>query len=258
MSDFRVRRLANYAVRYLGAGCERINFIQLGFLRRIRPTRTGRSVLAQKYLRGSGIELGAMASPTFCPLGATIKYVDHVPRSHWLSDENYEEYCDQLIVDPHIIDDAQTLSEIEDDQFDFLIAFHVLEHLPRTLHALENWTRVVRSGGHILMAVPDMRFTNDRTRDITPFEHFLRDYNEGPEWSEKEHYRDIALNVLKLTSEEEIDEYARRTPSPHFHVWDLSSFIKFIVSANEILGAGFELLEVGLNSSEDICVLRVN
>ncbi len=257
MQRLRLRRLQNLAVRKLGAGFERLSFLQLGALGKLRPVRFGRGVLAQKYLRGSGIEIGAMASPSFRPLGASIKYVDLDFELAWKKAERDEEHRDEIIIEPDIVDDAQFLKKIGDDQLDFVVAYHVLEHVPRTLEAIGNWIRVVRSGGHILMAVPDMRFTRDRHRQLTTTEHFLHDYEEGPECSEAEHFRDIAINVYELTTEEEIEEYRRRTPTPHYHVWDLWSFIRFLELVHQVFAEKVELLEVGLNHEEDICALRV-
>jgi len=250
--------LVNDALRILGRGYEPIVFAQLGLLNRVRPTRLGRGVPAQRYLRGHGIEIGPMGSRSFHPLGTTIKYVDRVPAAYFRDPKRADEYKYVRLTDPDIIDDAQFLEKIEDDQVDFLIAFHVLEHLPRTLCALENWLRVVRSGGYLLIAIPDKRHTRDHLREITPIDHFVRDYREGPEWSEDAHYRDVALNVLKLTTEEEIAEFKRETPGPHFHVWDLRAFIKFIDMAQDFFENKFDLIEIGLNQREVICVLRVH
>jgi len=253
----RLRRLQNYAVRNLGAGYERLSFLQLAFLGRLRPARFGRGVLAQKYLRGQGIEIGPMSSPSFRPLGASIKYVDLDFELSWKKAEKHDQYPDEIIVEPDIVDDAQFLNKFGDNQLDFVVAYHVLEHLPATLEAIENWIRVVRRGGHILMAVPDKRFTRDRHRELTPMEHFLRDYEEGPAISEAEHFRDIGINVYNMTTEEEIAKYRREAPCPHFHVWDLWSFIKFLELVHRVFDGKIELLEVGLNHEEDICALRV-
>jgi len=51
--------------------------------------------------------------------------------------------------------DAQTLANVDDDSFDFLFSSHCLEHMRDPAEALSNWIRVVRPGGHLVVAVPD-------------------------------------------------------------------------------------------------------
>lgn len=51
--------------------------------------------------------------------------------------------------------DAQLLDNVEDDSFDFVFSSHCLEHLPEPYTALDNWIRVVKPGGHLVIDVPD-------------------------------------------------------------------------------------------------------
>jgi len=51
--------------------------------------------------------------------------------------------------------DAQFLEAIPDEEFDFLHASHCLEHMVDVKVTLENWSRVVRRGGDLVITVPD-------------------------------------------------------------------------------------------------------
>ncbi len=51
--------------------------------------------------------------------------------------------------------DAQHLALHADDRFDFLHSSHCLEHVLDPRIALRNWARVVRSGGHLIVLIPD-------------------------------------------------------------------------------------------------------
>jgi SAM-dependent methyltransferase len=51
--------------------------------------------------------------------------------------------------------DAQTLANVADNAFDFVFSSHCLEHVHDPREALHNWVRVVRSGGHLVVTVPD-------------------------------------------------------------------------------------------------------
>ena len=51
--------------------------------------------------------------------------------------------------------DAQYLESVEDNTFDFLHASHSLEHMQDPRIALTNWIGVVKSGGYLILTVPD-------------------------------------------------------------------------------------------------------
>lgn len=59
--------------------------------------------------------------------------------------------------------DASYLPEIKDEEFDFVVSSHCLEHLPITRGALLNWLRVIKPGGFIVAAVPE-EFLYERGR----------------------------------------------------------------------------------------------
>ena len=50
--------------------------------------------------------------------------------------------------------DAQYLSGIADESFDFVYSSHCLEHMYDVPVALKNWFRVVRKGGYLILAIP--------------------------------------------------------------------------------------------------------
>jgi predicted SAM-dependent methyltransferase len=224
-----------------------------------RRTRLQRSVAAQQYLKGTGLELGALAQPMMVPRAAKVLYVDRFS----LSAHAHEKYLDgHKLVEPDFIDDGMVLSTQADNSADFLIASHMLEHADDPIKALKNWVRVVKPGGHILVIIPDRRFNADRSRELTTFEHLVRDHEEGPHVSNEHHYRDIATNKKKLKTTEEIEEYVRASlvpdsGAPHYHVWEMETFTEFLIATNRYLGRPYELIEAKLNVGEALCVLRV-
>ena len=60
--------------------------------------------------------------------------------------------------------DAHFLAGVEDATYDFLFASHILEHLEQPELALENWVRVVRPAGWLLIAVPHRDLYERRKR----------------------------------------------------------------------------------------------
>ena len=50
--------------------------------------------------------------------------------------------------------DAQSLAGVPDESFDFVYSSHTLEHLPDPVSALQNWWRIIRPGGYLLLYIP--------------------------------------------------------------------------------------------------------
>src|SRR5690349_4069177 len=82
--------------------------------------------LANRHLAGEGIEIGALHKPLPLPSGAAVRYVDRMSvrdlRSH------YPELAGWKLVEPHIIDNGETLATVPDNSVDFVIANHFIEH----------------------------------------------------------------------------------------------------------------------------------
>src|SRR5687768_15644014 len=94
----------------------------------VRPddfTRARRR-LARQYLRGAGLEVGALHHPLPAPAAARVRYVDRmsVPdlRKH------YPDLAAEPLVPVDVVDDGERLATVPDGLQDFLIANHFLEH----------------------------------------------------------------------------------------------------------------------------------
>lgn len=208
-----------------------------------------RTRLARRYIRGSGIEIGALHRPLRVRRGVQVTYVDRLGlerlREHYPELAGHEFRVDRL-------DDGERLETFQADSQDFVIGSHFLEHARDPIGTLENLTRVLRPGGVLFLVVPDKRFTFDRNRPLTRFDHLVRDHEEGPEWSDEEHHLEMARLVAGLAREDEIRaklaDYRRRRYSIHFHVWDEESFRDFVDRAMKryALPIDVERLEPGL------------
>ncbi len=186
-----------------------------------------RQSIANAYLCGDGIEVGALHNPLKVPDAARVRYVDRMPVAQLK--EHYPELAPFTLVEPDIIDNAEVLSSLEDASEDFIIANHFLEHCQDFIGTLRNFVRVLKPGGTIFAALPDMRNTFDKNRPATLLDHILRDHLEGPAWSKRGHFREWATLVEPhfgryYVTFEEIE--ARTTKlveqdySIHFHAWE--------------------------------------
>ena len=235
----------------------RTNEPLMSTLSRIRALSSRKSRLARKYLRGSGLEIGALHSPTQVRRGVAVQYVDRLSGQELAA--HYPELDSSTFVAVDVVDDAETLESVGDDSQDFVIASHVLEHCEDPIGALENWLRVVRVGGYVLLAVPNRDRSFDRSRSVTTWEHLLRDHEGGPEGSRSQHYLEWATLV-----EGKAGDDARRQAmaleesrySIHFHVWDWPGFRSFLGSFRDDAGARCAVDEERNGGQEFLSVLR--
>lgn len=208
---------------------------------------SGRKRLARKYLRGTGIEFGALNAPLDLPRGAKVIYADVEEAK-----SNYK-----IAATPDIVADIETMKGIEDCSVDFIIANHVLEHLENPLRALQTIHRVLRSSGIAFIALPDKRFTFDRKRPTTSLDHIIADYKCGPKLSLRSHYEDWASNALGLEGDEHrkmVVNFLERHQNIHFHVWDYAAMTEMFNHAASSFG--FSIVHSRLNGSEVIWILQ--
>jgi predicted SAM-dependent methyltransferase len=222
-----------------------------------RASRRVRRRLANRYLAGDGLEIGALHRPLLAPRAARVRYVDRMDVAA-LRDQ-YPELADLPLVDVDLIDDGETLSKMADGSQDFVIANHFIEHTQNPLATLYNHARVLRTGGTLYLAVPDKRRTFDADRQVTPLEHVVRDLHVGPQWSRAQHFEEWARFVEKLPEDqvgERARELERRDYSIHFHVWTPQDFLELLVHARNVEGIPLDVEALECNGDEFIVVLR--
>jgi len=61
-------------------------------------------------------------------------------------------------VNPDVVDDIVILNKFKDESADLILAVHVLEHAkkPDALKALKRWFKVLKAGGKLRVAVPNI------------------------------------------------------------------------------------------------------
>lgn len=126
------------------------------------------------------------------------------------------------------IHDATDLSSITDNEYDFLVASHVLEHLANPLRALEEFRRVLKPGGAILVLVPNREKIFDHRRPYTSFEHLRQDQLENRDESDLTHLEEIvALHDADMWPVGTLEEFRERclhnleNRCMHHHVFSL-------------------------------------
>ena len=215
-----------------------------------------RQAIANEFIRGVGIEIGALHHPLPVPENTTVRYVDRLNAQQLR--EQYPELSQLPIVDVDIIADGERLESIPNSSQDFVIANHFLEHCQNPLFAIENMIRVLKPNGIVFMGVPDKRFTFDIDRPLTTYEHLENDYKHGGEFSKKQHFEEWVRLVHHVTDELEVAKQANHLMeidySIHFHVWTQMELMEMVLNLKRRLAIELELLR--RNNNEVIIVLR--
>jgi SAM-dependent methyltransferase len=226
-------------------------------LRIARRFQMTRGDIAEMYITGSGIEIGALHYPLKLPPWAEATYVDRWPLAALRA--GFPELADKELVDVQIIDNGEALSSIPDSSQDFVIGNHFLEHCEDPVGAIHNMLRVLRNQGIIYVSIPDKRYTFDVDRSITPIEHIVRDYEQGPACSKRSHYEEWSRAVDKVP-EEQIDERVRSLVESdaniHYHVWTQTEILEMILALKRTFGFNVEIELIYRNGIEVIIVLR--
>lgn len=190
----------------------------------------------KKYTLGCGIEIGAYHNPFPVNPGVEVTYIDKMP---------YDELIKMRDADPNLpkdipiarvdcVDDGEFLFTVQDCSQDFVISSHQLEHCYSPLTAISNHLRVLKPGGYVIYAVPDMRFTFDKDRKPTEDEELIRidyelnkDNREYHQIKKRELYMSYFRDVDKITDPiklmEKSDEAYRNGSDVHFHCWTYQS-----------------------------------
>lgn len=212
-----------------------------------------RRMLANRYLSGSGIEIGGLHYPLPVPPTCKVTYVDRVSM-----EELAKVHADVTSVNRDIvIDDAESLLKFKNGSLDFLIANHVLEHCQDVIMTLSVWMDRLKPGGIVYCALPEKTQTFDRNRPVTQIDHLAKDFAEGPRVSQADHYREyfsIVDGNQGQALEDRIALAMKENTNIHFHVWDLAAQSEMFFALSERLG--FAILAGVPNGAEVIWILR--
>jgi predicted SAM-dependent methyltransferase len=120
-----------------------------------------------------GVEVGPLDRPLVTRSASDVYYVDHASN---------DDLKRKFIGDPHVdtnniprIDfvwKEKPLVEMIGDKapLDYIVASHVIEHVPDLIGWLEEMLAALRVGGKLVLVVPDKRFTFDIFRRVSAFE----------------------------------------------------------------------------------------
>jgi len=137
---------------------------------------------------------------------------------------------DGVTIGRQIICDGSNMPMLQNESCDFILSCHNLEHFANPLKAIAEWLRILKSGGILLLVLPDPTKTFDRTRKITSFNHLKEDYIKNTSEDDFTHIdeiiRDTDLSIFPLEPGETIIDFIELCNSnsknrcAHHHVFD--------------------------------------
>jgi SAM-dependent methyltransferase len=158
----------------------RLRNYPVGFMAR-HPLRLARNLIgnhpsrfANRYLAGlRGVEIGGASYNRYFLDTVNVDYSEQADSIGM----QYEFAGHVMPVD--VIAEAWELP-FGDDSFDFVLASHVLEHVPDPIAALEEWTRVAKR--YVLIVLPQRDYQPyDERHELTSYEELVARHREEPQ-----------------------------------------------------------------------------
>jgi SAM-dependent methyltransferase len=183
--------------------------------------------LIRRYCCGQGLEIGPGRHPYCKP--KTTKFLEKHPDSL----DGYPR--------PDIVADATDIP-LPNGELDYVFSSHVLEHMPDTIRALNEWMRLLRPGGVLFLLLPHADRIFDRHRPKTTLQHHIEDFQarrEGPDhshdeearagWERLEDFDAIAAAHLRVFGTGMWDfDHRIAHDAMHYHVWTQDEIVRLL------------------------------
>lgn len=220
----------------------------------------------RRYLVGEGLDLGPWHEPFFSPNGS-IKTVERYSLRDLkinFADLPVEELA-KLQEPDFVCDfDKNFLAKFDNESYDFIVASHLLEHVAQPFLLISDIHRVLKRGGLLLIALPDLRNTFDNKRTPMDFEHFKKDIKFQIKIDHLSHVIDYVSNVLNISPDKMSSQDTQKVISESYHVHAFTDcqFVLLLDQMQEFLDFHFELIfasqsiETHARYEEFILVLR--
>lgn len=181
-----------------------------------------------------GLEIGACDLPTVPHRLGRCQYADfrNADEMSRLWGRDRASVCDVN----YVIGRHRPLSEQINERFDYVVACHVLEHVPNPIGYIKELADLTRRGPArpVFLAIPDKRQTSDRLRPSTTIDHLLMDHSDDCRYPPIEHIiefhrfwlEDQTGTPLPLVDafDYAVSLHAGGTADVHCHVWTDDEF----------------------------------
>jgi SAM-dependent methyltransferase len=213
-----VRRAKNTA--------RRLRYVRWRSLRAVRPFVVGKNGLE---IGGPSkvFEEGIQPLPIY-PLVGSLDNCDFSRDTTWASHEDSYIFSPGKPPGRSIFRDASNLSSIAGHTYDFILSSHNLEHFANPVKALQEWKRVTRPGGGLIIVLPHYSNTFDHRRTPTSIDHIFDDFERDTQEDDLTHLPEIlekhdlnldpGVSSAKAFHQRSLDNVNNRCL--HHHVFD--------------------------------------
>jgi SAM-dependent methyltransferase len=208
-----------------------------------RQKLPNRTVFEEFTKNKKGIEIGGPSAvfKTILPIYRSVHDLDGVNFSHdtvWEGTirrgRSYNYIGNRKGL--QLVAEATDLGEIETNTYDFLLSSNCLEHVANPIKALLEWKRIVKTGGALILVLPNKSSNFDHRRPCTTFEHIRGDYENEIDERDLTHLHEIlTLHDLSMDAQagdsrnfekRSLDNFKNRTL--HHHVFDMKLMMKVL------------------------------
>jgi SAM-dependent methyltransferase len=233
-------------VRHAKQTARRLRYVRWRTLRAVRPFVAGKNGLE---IGGPSkvFEEGIQPLPIY-PLVGSLDNCDFSRDTTWASHEDSYIFSPGKPPGKSIFRDASNLSSIAAHTYDFVLSSHNLEHFANPVKAIQEWKRVTRPGGGLIVVLPDYSKTFDHRRTPTSVDHIFEDFARDTQEDDLTHLpeildkhdlsRDPGLSSAESFRQRSLDNFNNRCL--HHHVFDEAN------SCELLTRCGMEVLAVDL------------
>ncbi len=177
-----------------------MNFIRkkLGLKLKYAPPK-----FVTRYCKGKGIEIGGASHQDFKINAINIDRIDHTTVDDIYAKEQMQSAGFVKKVD--IVAEGDNIP-LEDNSADFVFSSHVIEHFYDPVSAINEWLRIVKPNGYVVMIVPHKERTFDSEKPCTTLEEF----------------------EMRHKSYDKNKDY----PDDHLSIWTTETFLEFAENFN--------------------------
>jgi SAM-dependent methyltransferase len=135
-----------------------------------------------------GLEIGALHNPRLPVDHPNSRFLDHATadelRAKYAEDPPMAAHLDEIVDVDYVWHPGMRLRDAvgSDAPFDFVVAAHLIEHIPNPIGWFQQVAEILRPGGIASLVVPDKRFCFDARRDVTVaarwVDAYLRDLDQ--------------------------------------------------------------------------------
>jgi SAM-dependent methyltransferase len=156
-------------------------------------------LIYQNYVKGKiGVEIGGPSTifKTILPIYHVIENLDGVNYSNqtlWEQKismgKTFNFYKNKIGI--QYINDATELCSLNSEYYDFILSSNCLEHVANPMKAIEEWKRVLKPSGVMVLVLPKKENNFDHKRNDTSFDHLLLDYRNDIKENDLTHIDEI-------------------------------------------------------------------